>query len=179
MEQILVNKIESLLTSMKTNTGVNLHLLNEDVPVLLIFLRHFGCTFCKEALYEISKNRKDIERGKVTIVFVHNGTNELADKYFKKYKIANPIYVTDQEGVYYKSFGLTKGNFNQLLGLKVFMRGFEAGILNGHGIGTFLGDAFQMPGIFLIFKNLIRDSYIHKISADKPDYVELTKCCVE
>ncbi|MGP1310160.1 MAG: hypothetical protein ACTS27_08185, partial [Phycisphaerales bacterium] len=39
--------------------------------LLLVFLRHAGCTFCREALADVAKRRRRIENAKVRIVLVH------------------------------------------------------------------------------------------------------------
>ena len=57
------------------------------------------------------------------------------------------------------------------------MRGFSAGVVKGHGIGAQLGDGFQMPGVFVLRDGQIRESFIHKLSSDRPNYEKLAKCC--
>ena len=166
-----------LLEGMVTNTGQNLKVLSDDKPVMLIFLRHFGCTFCREALSDISKKRVEILDRGTEIVFVHMSPFSVAEKYFKRYQLEDSIHISDPECTYYQQFGLTKGNFNQLFGLHSWIRGFSVGVLNGHGVGGQIGDGFQMPGVFIIHQERIMDSYIHKLSSDRPDYVELLNCC--
>lgn len=169
--------LEDTLEKMQTNTGYNLKDLSHKHPVLLIFLRHFGCTFCREALAELSKKKRNIESLGTKIVFVHMSDESTANKYFERYELVHPIHVADPDCNYYQEFGLIKGNFNQLFGLKNWIRGFEAGLVKGHGIGSQLGDGFQMPGVFLINEGLIKDYFIHKSAADKPDYNKIVNCC--
>ena len=57
------------------------------------------------------------------------------------------------------------------------MRGFTAGVINGHGVGSQLGDGFQMPGVFIIREGEVREEFIHKLASDRPDYEQLVKCC--
>ena len=68
------------LNEMVTNNGDSVLNLTFENPVLLVFLRHFGCIFCKEALVDISKNRSKIETGGLKIVFVHMTDVETAEK---------------------------------------------------------------------------------------------------
>jgi hypothetical protein len=42
-----------------------------------------------------------------------------------------------------------------------------------------MGDGFQMPGVFVITDGAIRESFIHKIVSDQPDYEDLLQCCVD
>ncbi|MFK7950529.1 MAG: SelL-related redox protein [Saprospiraceae bacterium] len=167
----------NILSVMITNEGISLKKMSENQPVLLVFLRRFGCTFCREALDDLSKIRPEIEKRGVKVVFVHMADNEEAEAYFKKYKLPNSVHVNDPECKYYQVFGLVKGNLRQLFGLSVMMRGFKLAMEKGYGIG-FLGDGFQMPGIFLLQNSQVVNSYIHETAADKPDYFEIATCKV-
>ena len=176
--QSVAQPVEQLLPEMVTNSGQNLHDLSQEKPILLIFLRHFGCIFCREALADIATRRTELESGGAQVVFVHMSENEVADRYFSRYELEGIPHISDQECKFYAGFGLTKGTFTQLFGLKVWMRGFTAGVLDGHGVGNQLGDGFQMPGVFVIKEGQVRESFIHKLASDRPDYHELVKCCV-
>ncbi len=166
-----------ILGEIQTNKGEDLAALSQKQPIMLFFLRHFGCTFCREALDEISKKRKSIEESGIKIVFVHMADEPTAKKYFTKFKMPDATFVGDSECKYYAHFGLIKGSATQLFGLQSFVRGFQSGILKGYGLGGPIGDGFQMPGIFIIFRNEIRESYVHKLASDVPDYMKLAKCC--
>jgi hypothetical protein len=48
-----------------------------------------------------------------------------------------------------------------------------AGVIKGNGIGKEMGDMTQMPGIFVVYKDEIVKKYIHKSSADRPEYDKL------
>lgn len=166
-----------LLQGMRTNTRKSVWDMSVQQPVLLVFLRHFGCTFCREALSDISKTQEMLEGKGVKIVFVHMSSRQVAERYFSRYNIQNPVYISDPSCKFYTEFGLLKGNFTQLFGLHSWIRGFQSSTLDGHGIGTKLGDGFQMPGIFVIQDGLLKNSYIHKLASDRPNYKELLECC--
>ncbi len=168
----------NILAEMITNEGISLKQMSEKQPILLVFLRRFGCTFCREALDDLSKIRPAIEEKGVQVVFVHMADDEMALEYFKKYKLPNSIYVSDEFCRFYQAFGLMKGNFRQLFGLSVMMRGFKLAMEKGYGIG-FLGDGFQMPGIFLLQNSQVINSYIHETAADKPNYYEIATCSID
>lgn len=166
----------TILAEMKTNTGESLKKYSENQPTLLVFLRRFGCTFCREALDDLSKIRPKIEERGVKIVFVHMADNDTAETYFERFNLPNAIHISDELCKFYEQFGLLKGSTRQLFGLSVLMRGFQLAVKEGYGLG-FLGDGFQMPGIFLVNKGKIQNSYIHATAADKPDYFQIA-CAV-
>jgi len=169
--------IKESISAMHTNKGESIADISQEHPVMLIFLRHFGCTFCREALSEIALLRKEIEQNGTRVVFIHMADVATANRYFNRYNLEGAVHISDPECQYYADFGLVKGTMTQLMGLRVWMRGFDAGVIGGHGIGKLMGDSFQMPGIFLIQNGIIMDQYIHKLSSDKPDYQKLTECC--
>jgi hypothetical protein len=62
---------------------------------------------------------------------------------------------------------------SQLFGWRVWLRGFQAGIMKGHGVGMLVGDGFQMPGVFLLFHGEVINAYIHQNASDRPDYLKI------
>ncbi len=171
------SELQVVMDDMTTNTGDSLRALSEGRPVLLVFLRHFGCTFCREALADIAKVRREIEDAGIRLVFVHMTDRDTAARYFNRYDLQGAVHISDPDCTYYTAFGLVKGNFTQLFGLQSWIRGFQAGVLDGHGVGVQLGDGFQMPGVFVIQDGQIKSSFIHKLASDRPDYMDLVKCC--
>lgn len=169
---------EEMLTQ---NTGESLAHLAEASPVLLVFLRHFGCSFCREAISDISKQRKRLEKNLVRIVFVHMSPDQkTAERFFRKYKLFPIDHISDPDKRFYQAFGLGRGTPAQLFGLMNWIRGFQAGVIEGHGFGYHseeLGDGFQMPGVFVLHKGKILESFIHRNAWDRPDYEAMVSCC--
>lgn len=168
--------LKDTMSHMITQTGESVLELSNHKEVLLVFLRHFGCTFCREALEELSTLKGQIAQKNTQLVFVHMSTEELAFKYFDKYDLLDIKRVADPECMYYRQFGLIKGTFNQLFGFRSWFRGIEAGLIKGYGFGMQLGDGFQMPGVFLISKGNILSEFRHKFASDKPDYLKMVNC---
>ena len=166
--------IETTLTS----NGRTLQNASFEKPVLLVFLRHFGCIFCREAMKDIGSKRDEWKKKNINVVLVHMSDNETAEKYFKKYGITNIEHISNPSCMLYASFGLTKGTASQLFGLKNWIRGFEVTVIKGIPLAIRqIGDGFQMPGVFLIDKGEVKESYIHASASDRPDYENLISCC--
>ncbi len=159
-----------------TNKGASLLLLSHTSPVLLVFLRHFGCTFCREALQSLARDRKTIEALGTKIVLVHMSDDVKAEEMTSRYGLNELHRISDPDKILYNAFALERGDFRQLLGLKVLLRGFIAGVLGGNSIGAIQGDHTQLPGVFLIYKNEVVKSYRHDTAADTPDYILLANC---
>lgn len=171
------SELQVVMDGMATNTGDSLRSLSDGRPVLLVFLRHFGCTFCREALADIAELREELEASGIRLVFVHMTDFETAERYFNRYNLEGAVHISDPNCEYYAAFGLVKGNFTQLFGLQSWIRGFQAGLMEGHGVGIQLGDGFQMPGVFVIQDGEVKSSFIHKLASDRPDYMDLVRCC--
>ena len=172
---------QEMLEQMTTNDGLNLYRTTFIQPVMLVFLRHFGCVFCKEALLDISERRKDIEATGTKIIFVHMGENEVANEYLGKFDLEDVSHISDPTSQFYRLFGLGKGSITQLFGLSTFIRGYDIVVNKGQklqGTSSHLGDSFQMPGVFVLLNGKIEESYIHKVASSRPDYYELIQCCV-
>lgn len=157
----------------KTQHDVTIDELSRLSPVLLVFLRHAGCPFCREALADLAARRGDIERQGARLVLVHMGSKEQGTRFFARYGLGELPRISDPDRALYRAFGLPRGSFADVIGPKVWWRGFQAGILGRHGAGRMVGDGFQMPGVFLLFHGEIVRSYRHQSSGDRPDYLSL------
>jgi len=168
----------AIISSTNTSSGSTLNDLSAKGPVLLVFLRHFGCVFCKEALKDIAKNRADWTKKGVEIVLVHMSDTATANDYFNKFGLHGITHIADPDCLLYSKFGLTKGSPSQLFGLKNWIRGFEVSA-KGKAFPSMkqIGDGFQMPGVFLIRDGEVKESFIHRTASDRPDYDGLIDCC--
>lgn len=167
--------LSKTLSRFRTQKGKNLLQLSNEQPVLVVFLRHFGCAFCREALADIKRKQASIEDGGTRLVFVHLATEEQAKPYFEKAGLEDEHRISDPNGIMYNAFGLERAAFVQVLGWASVKRRIQA-ILKGHGMGPLVGDGFRMPGIFLINRAEIIKSYRHENASDRPDYVSLASC---
>ena len=162
------------LRELRTNTGKLLDDLANSSPQLVVFLRHVGCTFCRQALADLAAQREKIESLGCGIVLVHLSDDEPdAEEIFQRYGVDTIPRISDPSCRLYRQFGLDLGGFSQLFGLRVWLRGFIYGVLNGHGIGAVRGNSFQMPGIYLYHCGVILDGYRHESASDRPDYLGL------
>jgi peroxiredoxin len=161
------------LQQTKTHTGQSLATITHAGPTLVVLLRHAGCTFCREAIADLAHEREKIRSTGMPLVVVgmsaeSDSLRAIADKHH----LRDVEWVADPDRLLYRALELRRGNFLQLFGPIVWIRGMLAG-LKGHGIGTLEGDGFQMPGAFVIDHDRVLRAYRHRTAADRPDYVEL------
>jgi peroxiredoxin len=164
----------ALLSAYTSQNGQTLAELITDRTVLLVFLRHFGCTFCREAVSEISDKRRQIEAQGASLAFVHLGTEEKAQWFFKPYDLLDVPRFSDPPGKLYQALGLARAKLRQYLNAESIFR-FLGAALRGHFAFYPAGDIQRMPGVFLILGGRIHKAFRHKLISDRPDYVVLAR----
>jgi len=163
---------EQLLSNTRTSTGETLAALSEKSPVLLVLLRHEGCPFCRNAMYDIARQHDRIEAAGTSIVLGHMGSAEEFETFAKRYGLSAIPAVADPSCSLYRGMGLQRGSVLRLLQPKVLWAYLKS-IFAGHAPGRIKGDPFQMPGAFLLHLGKVVKSHLYRHSGDRPDYVSL------
>jgi peroxiredoxin len=161
---------QNVLSVMKTQSDKSVLSIANQKPIMLIFLRHFGCQFCREAMDDLSKLRPRLNALNTELILVHMAENKVAETYLKKFNLEDINHISDPDCRFYTAFGLKKGNFTQIFGIQSWIRGYSVRVKYGSEIGKYLGDNFQLPGAFVIFEGKILDSFINKYPSDRPNY---------
>lgn len=155
----------------KTQYGLTLEEHSKLTPVLLVFLRHSGCMFCREALSDLARMQNGIEEEGARLVLVHMGRESNTGDFFDRYGLENVPRISDPDRALYRAFALNRGSVADVFGPRVWWRGLQ--LLTRYGVGRPAGDGFQMPGAFLLFHGEIVRTYRHQSPADRPDYLGL------
>ena len=174
-DKATTEEVEQTLASIHTESGAGLLALAEASPVLLVFLRHFGCSFCRRAISDVAELRPELAARGVRPVFVHLGPVEIAKAHFDYYGLSDVERVCDPEAVVYRHPVFAVGRKSvelQILRPDVWW-GWLNGTLFKHGIGKIVGDADQMPGLFFLREARIVRRFVYKTIADEPDYLKL------
>jgi hypothetical protein len=168
-------EMAAVLQEYRTETGRTLLELVDESPVLLIFLRHFGCSFCRQTLDDVSKIREGIEARGIRPVFVHLGSPERAKPYFDYYHLSDIERVSDPQATLYARplFALPRKNVFSHFLVPAVVKAWLQGAGRKHGIGMIKEDAEQMPGLFYLRGRAIVRAYRYRTIADQPDYLKL------
>ena len=166
-------EILDLALRTRTNVGVSLEELSRLSPVLLVFLRHSGCMFCREALADLAAKRREIEANGTRLVLVHMGTEEQGTRLFARYGMEFTTRIDDPRRTLYRAFGLPRGTVGMFLSPRLWVRTFQTAVLGGNWMGRLTGDVLQMPGAFLLYYGQLVRCYRHQNPADLPDYMAL------
>jgi peroxiredoxin len=167
--------VAQTLASIHTESGASLLALAEASPVLLVFLRHFGCSFCRQAISDVADLKGELDKRGVRPVFVHLGTPERAKPFFDYYGIGDVERVSDPEAAVYRLplFALPRMHPALTLFQPSVWVGWLKGAIFKHGIGAIKEDGHQMQGIFFLKGPKIVRQFRYKTIADEPNYLKL------
>ena len=146
-------------------------LLSQNKLVLVAFLRHFGCIFCREMVSETSELKSVLEAKGVVVAFVHIGSEADALEFFKDFGLENELRLSDPDSQYYKLFGLSQQSFFKMLSLATIQNSLRA-MKSGYRQGRIKSDPKTMPGLFLISKGIVVKKFVHENPGDKPDLLD-------
>ena len=168
-------ELAQALASVRTESGASLLELAEASPVLLIFLRHFGCSFCRQAISDVADLKPELDKRGVRPVFVHLGTPERAKPFFEYYGIGDVERVSDPDATIYRNpvFAISRIHPALTLLQPAVWMGWLKGALFKHGIGMIKEDGEQMQGIFFLKGPKIVREFRYKTIADEPNYLKL------
>ena len=148
------------------SSGESLLEASRERLLVLVFLRHFGCTFTRQILRGLESLLENAKTHDAELVIVHmlgkGGENPYLGGNDGVARISDPHCDL------YRAFGLGKGNFRELLGLHVLWLA-AVSIFKGCGVGHLAGDGRQMPGAFLFRDGEIIASQRASSAADMPD----------
>jgi peroxiredoxin len=154
------------------NTVIELESIWEKGPVLISFLRHFGCTFCREWLSELEQHHEDIAGAGMQSVAVAMGETKHAERYCGELA-PDVTCVLQEDADPYQTYGLTQGGAKELISLEVLKAGIRA-YSKGHRQGKAMGDTRMLPGVFIVdARGKIRYAYYGKHAGDHPPMDEL------
>ncbi|MFM7203263.1 MAG: PEP-utilizing enzyme [Myxococcota bacterium] len=139
-------------------------------PVLLLFLRQLGCTFCREAVRDLSQLRDAFDARGVEVVLVHQGTLEQGDEVLAQFGGGHFARVADPARKLYAEFNLKLASTGRAFGIPMWLRAFEV-VRSGVSLGKLVGDGWQMPGCFVLHQGRILSSFPYDMVSDRPDYL--------
>jgi hypothetical protein len=146
--------------------GRKLDQASMEKPLVLVFLRHFGCTFTRQILRGLQDLEQQAKQHNASLVLVHMlQSGEEIDYLGQNSDIAR---IADPRCELYRAFGLGKGGFIELFGPQVWWRGAIA-IFKGCGVGHLAGDGLQMPGAFVFHHGKVIASQPAQSAADLPN----------
>ena len=156
----------SILDEVRLSNGETLRAASESRLLVLVFLRHFGCTFTRQLLRGLEEFKHAAEERGGELVLVHMLKSGAEIRYLGGH--GDVTRIADPRCELYRAFGLGRGGFLELFGPRVWWLG-AVSIFKGCGVGHLAGDGLQMPGAFLFRNGEILSAQRAKSAADLPD----------
>ena len=147
--------------------------LNDSKVLMVIFLRHFGCTYCRKTLATYKSFSESQSDKMFSPLFIHMSSIHDGTQMLESYGLGGVAHISDPEQRLYKLFSLHRGSLLQHFGPSVLKKGIKDLFI--HGLGGIKGDGFQMPGVFLVNEKGVINSYIHNTVADDVNFARLAQ----
>lgn len=150
---------------------VRLGALWAERPVILVFVRHFGCLFCREQAAELRDAWDRIRAAGADVALVGSGTPDQAEMFRADYGLPFPVYV-DPSLRAFRVAGLERG-VSRTLGpasVAAGLRAFRAGYRQGRTEG----DPWQLGGAVVVGPgHKVFYAYRSAAAGDHPDPEDL------
>jgi hypothetical protein len=171
MHKIPQSAADAVVTGLRLPGKTFLDVLDPVRPTMLVFVRHFGCIFCKEMVRDA--RAASLAHGDTypAVRVICMATPSEAEPFFARLWPEVPV-ICDPEKVLYDSFQLKHGSFVQMFGPRVWACGFRATAKgNGPGFHRVIGDPWTMPGLFVVDpKGNILFTHEFKHAGNHPDW---------
>ena len=154
---------------------IRLSSLWAEHPLLLAFVRHFGCTQCKVMLEELHQCLPDMQRHHISMAAITQGAVSETQEFCEEYA-PNILCLCDPQHTVYRAYGLGRGTLVQILLDPQIWRSNAQARKNGYPahMPPQGQDALLMSGVFIIGPDgLIRLPYYYDNIADHPPFALL------
>ena len=138
--------------------------------MLLVFLRHFGCIFCKETVADL-RGIAERDDSFPKVLFFSQGSSTESRAFLRRYWPEARV-VSDPEFEFYDAFGVGRASVIKALGPSVLRARFRASA-KGHENGARSGDIWRMPGVFVVEGARVLWAHRPRHAADHPDFAQL------
>lgn len=167
--------LEDVVLNDSEGHPVRLGDLWKERPAVLVFLRHFGCVFCRQLAADFFSHRHQFEEADVELAAIGFGTPEEAREFLSRQNVDLRLLV-DPDRKVYELAGAKVATLNEVIGPRQIWRGLVATITSrlkqGSIVvhqGRILGHAAQLGGVLLIAPDgSVRYAYLSEESGDNP-----------
>ena len=138
---------------------------------LAVFLRHAGCTFCREAVADLNAAASSLRERGVGLLLVTPGPADRDTLLAGAPNLRDVPIIEDRTGAIAARHDFKQGGAAELFGPAVWGPGARACLIDRHGVGKLAGNGFQMPGLALYDGGRWTRHHTHRTAAERPDYL--------
>ena len=118
-------------------------------PATLVFLRHYGCTFCRDHAARLNEDRESFDEVGAPLTVIGQGTPANAAWFRDEFGLGMDLLV-DTDRLAYRAAGTKMATFMELLGPSQVIRGLRRGRDSGVRQGRTVGHPAQLGGLMLV-----------------------------
>jgi peroxiredoxin len=158
--------LENISVLDQDGRAVRLGSVWETRPIVLVFVRHFACLFCRQQVAQLRASIDRIHDLGAELVVIGNGTPEQARTFREEQRLDTPLY-TDPERNAYRALEMRHGR-KTVTHPRVMLHAIKA-LLQGFRQTSVAGDPLQQGGVLVIEPGGVeRYRYISREAGDHP-----------
>jgi peroxiredoxin len=122
-----------------------------EEPVVLVWVRHYGCVHCRQHTVQLDEARSEFDAAGVRVVVVGQATPRQATHFRRRLEIDLPV-LADETRESYRAAGAKVATAGELLGPKSVSRGLKATFESRGKVhqGRIIGHPAQLGGAMVI-----------------------------
>ena len=169
------SSLENVVLNDYEGHPVRLGDLWSERPAVLVFVRHFGCVFCRQMAVDIHRHRDKFDEADVELAVIGHGLPEHAAD-FRKLQNVDLRLLVDPDRKVYDLAGAKVATLNELIGPRQILRGLKATVMSRLKQGSIavhqgkiIGHAAQLGGVLVIAPDgSVRYAHLSEESGDNP-----------
>jgi peroxiredoxin len=168
-------RLEDVVLQDHEGVPVRLADIWKDRPAVLVFMRHYGCVFCRDQAVQLHKLRDEFEEAGVRLVVIGHGTPEMAAAFRRAQGVDLPVLVDPDRRVY-ETIGAKVATLDELIGPRQILAGLLAAVSSRTRQGSIavhqgriIGHAAQLGGVLVVAPDSsLRYVYLADHASDYP-----------
>ena len=166
-----LNDISDHFATFLDQGGVSIYEHSLEKPLLLILLRHVGCTFCRRTLHELSQSLLQIRACGYEAGIVHMDSDVSMEEQLSHYDLQTIPRFHDPKKILYNSLGLQRTSIRKMFKKEIWDTGKEQH--KQYGAAWPQSDPMQLPGAFLIDAGEVVAGETTLSTEEQPDFLAL------
>lgn len=152
--------VEQALAAAQPQAGESVQEMSRRERSMLVFLRHRGCPFCREATADVAHAQAKIERS-AKAVRAHQAPEDRVNTAFcDAARVGENLQVSDPLRNLDRATGLRRRSVRANCGPGVWNRSIRA-MLPVRRLVRMIGENVQTPGVFVIERGRVAAEYRH------------------
>jgi peroxiredoxin len=173
-------ELEDVVLKDERGRDVRLGDLWRDRPVALVFLRHYGCIFCRDHAVQLHRARRHFEEAGVGMAAIGIGAPDDAAEFCDMQGVDVPMLVDPDRSTYVLA-GAKVATLDELVGPRIIGRALKRTLLSRLRLGSIAvhqgrirGHAGQLGGVLLIAPDgSVRYAHLADDMSDNPPVREV------